>query len=377
MVHRDRIWMWIWRAAFASLVAGVFGGFCVFWDRTFNADDLPALATAVEAPRTSDCNCALPTPAKIDEAVPSLDLDDTLVEAEDEEAPGIDQVLEQKRARAESMMFQARILGPYALSVRDGLNEIVIGTHLHAEGIADAALDDKVLSSVPSQLPTHGYISSGFGERRSPFSGRRVHHNGVDFAVPRGSPVYATADGEVVSAGWSRGLGKMVMIDHGYGIVTRYGHNSALIVKAGDHVSRGQQIAKAGSTGRSTGSHVHYEVWINDHAIDPARFMFELPDRFQEGVAMAYSPRGEERHLGLAMGGDGAPVTRLGGLRPVSSGPKAEERVAGNIGILGIFILAALALVHFVAPRRAIALRRPEAKRGGSRKTTALPKSST
>ncbi len=312
-----------------------------------------------------DCNCNLAsTPAEpANETADDLaDLDlaaesDFETEAEpvaQAEPKSIEEVLEAKKAAAETIMFQSRITGPYALSIRDNLNEMVIGTYLAAEGLGGQRLD-RVLNSVPSQLPTHGYVSSGFGTRRSPFSRRRVHHNGVDFAVPRGSPVYATADGDVTFSGWYHGLGKMVVVDHGYGIVTRYGHNSGLVAKVGDHVQRGEIIAKAGSTGRSTGSHVHYEVWINDHAIDPARFMFDIPGREAPAVAMdPFSGRRVEPGLGLAMGGDGTSAPRLKSLQPKHD----IDRSAGNVGIMGLFALGVFWLAWSLLPKRAIALRR-------------------
>src|SRR5205085_9922462 len=104
--------------------------------------------------------------------------------------------------------------------------------------------------------------------------GAAASHAGMDLAGPIGTPIYATADGTVSDAGWnSAGYGNLVKIDHGRGIETRYGHMSAILVSAGQHVVRGQQIGRMGSTGRSTGSHLHYEVRIDDHAVNPIPFM--------------------------------------------------------------------------------------------------------
>ncbi len=353
---------------FASLVATTAGAFYVWWEDTVLPSSAAVAQSGLAAQHTGapvDCNCSLAATPVEAAPQPADDLADLDVEAEADFEPvgeavadagskSIQDILEEKKAAAESIMFQSRITGPYALSIRDNLNEMVIGTYLAAEGLGDQRLD-RVLNSVPSQLPTHGYVSSGFGTRRSPFNRRRVHHNGVDFAVPRGSPVYATADGEVIASGWSAGLGKLVVIDHGYGIVTRYGHNSVLVAKVGDHVQRGEIIAKAGSTGRSTGSHVHYEVWINDHAIDPARFMFDIPGREATAVAMdPYSDRKTERSLGLAMGGDGTLAPRLKNLQPKPD----IDRAAGNIGIMGLFALGVFWLAWTLIPKKRIALRR-------------------
>jgi murein DD-endopeptidase MepM/ murein hydrolase activator NlpD len=99
-------------------------------------------------------------------------------------------------------------------------------------------------------------------------------HPGIDLAGAYGTPVYATADGTVLRAGWnSGGYGNLVELDHGRGITTRYGHMSAILVREGDHITRGQQIGRMGSTGRSTGNHLHYEVRIDGRAVNPIPFM--------------------------------------------------------------------------------------------------------
>jgi murein DD-endopeptidase MepM/ murein hydrolase activator NlpD len=115
---------------------------------------------------------------------------------------------------------------------------------------------------------------SGFGYRSDPFNHRSAMHPGLDLAGPIGTPIYATADGTVARAGWnSGGYGNLVEIDHGRGISTRYGHMSAILVREGDRITRGQQIGRMGSTGRSTGSHLHYEVRIDGRAVNPMPFM--------------------------------------------------------------------------------------------------------
>ena len=99
-------------------------------------------------------------------------------------------------------------------------------------------------------------------------------HPGIDLAGPMGTPIYATADGIVLRAGWNAGgYGNLVEVDHGKGIATRYGHMSAILVSAGQHIVRGQQIGRMGSTGRSTGSHLHYEVRIDGRPVNPIPFM--------------------------------------------------------------------------------------------------------
>jgi murein DD-endopeptidase MepM/ murein hydrolase activator NlpD len=129
--------------------------------------------------------------------------------------------------------------------------------------------------AIPSTEPVHGTnFTSGYGVRSDPFKGRAAMHAGIDLAGPMGTPIYATADGIVGRAEWNNGgYGNLVEIDHGHGIQTRYGHLSRYIVSAGEHVKRGQMIAYMGSTGRSTGSHLHYEVRLDGRAVNPIPFL--------------------------------------------------------------------------------------------------------
>jgi murein DD-endopeptidase MepM/ murein hydrolase activator NlpD len=132
------------------------------------------------------------------------------------------------------------------------------------------------LRHIPLTTPVHGDTfnrTSGFGPRVDPFTGRYSFHPGVDFAGPWGSPVASTAGGTVVWAGPRGGYGNLVEIDHGYGIHTRYGHLSAILVRVGAKVSQGAPIGRLGSTGRSTGPHVHYEVWYDDVVRNPSNFI--------------------------------------------------------------------------------------------------------
>ena len=129
------------------------------------------------------------------------------------------------------------------------------------------------LAGVPSVWPVHGVITSGFGWRSSPFGAGNELHAGIDIAVAGGVPVVATADGQVSQSGTSGGYGNLVQIDHGNGISTFYGHNSQLAVSVGQTVKKGQVISFAGSTGQSTGPHVHYEVRENGSAIDPWKYL--------------------------------------------------------------------------------------------------------
>ncbi|MCK8817395.1 peptidoglycan DD-metalloendopeptidase family protein [Natroniella sulfidigena] len=121
--------------------------------------------------------------------------------------------------------------------------------------------------------PVEGRITSGFAWRVNPISNQRQFHNGIDIAVPEGTPVKATRAGEVLSSGWIRGYGKTVTIDHGNGVVTLYAHNSQLSVRSGQRVEQGEVIARAGSTGQSTGPHVHFEIRIDGDPANPKDYL--------------------------------------------------------------------------------------------------------
>jgi murein DD-endopeptidase MepM/ murein hydrolase activator NlpD len=129
------------------------------------------------------------------------------------------------------------------------------------------------LASIPRGLPVNGYITDGFGMRRNPFNGEgREVHEGLDIAVDFGTPVAATADGLVIYAAPHAGYGNLVIVYHSNGITSRYGHLSRISVEAGQRVKRGDQVGNVGSTGRSTGPHVHYEIRENDQSVDPLRY---------------------------------------------------------------------------------------------------------
>ncbi|HET9428441.1 MAG TPA: M23 family metallopeptidase [Allosphingosinicella sp.] len=135
---------------------------------------------------------------------------------------------------------------------------------------------EQAVVAIPSARPirTNVNFTSGFGLRSDPFRGRAAMHGGIDLAGPVGTPIYATADGLVAKAAWNNGgYGNLVEINHGQGILTRYGHLSRIAATAGQRVRRGDLIGYMGSTGRSTGSHLHYEVRIDGRAVNPIPFM--------------------------------------------------------------------------------------------------------
>ena len=131
-------------------------------------------------------------------------------------------------------------------------------------------------ASTPSIWPVKGHITSRFGPRVSPFTGKKALHAGLDIGAPRGTPVYAPASGKVVVAAYDARMGKFVRIDHGFGIETTYGHLSKIHVKYGMKVNRGDPIGLVGSTGKfSTGPHLHYQVAVNDRVVNPVQYILD------------------------------------------------------------------------------------------------------
>jgi murein DD-endopeptidase MepM/ murein hydrolase activator NlpD len=148
------------------------------------------------------------------------------------------------------------------------------------ELLAKVNNDKAYFRSLPNQWPTSGEISSYYGWRKSPFGGRsESFHDGIDIANDSGTEVCAAADGQVVFAGWQPVYGRTILIEHGHGFATKYAHNSALLVEEGDRVKKGQVIARMGTSGRSTGPHLHFYIMKWDQTLDP---LIYLPDPLGE-----------------------------------------------------------------------------------------------
>ena len=164
-----------------------------------------------------------------------------------------------------------------SLSIR--IDEASKDAELREQGVLELweslAGRESLMSSTPSMVPVRGWFTSRFGYRVSPYSGRAVMHQGLDVAAAPGTPVYAPADGIISFAGYDSGYGKLVSIDHGYGVVTRYGHNSKIYVNVGQKIKRGELLSAVGSTGQSTGPHLHYEVRLNNVPVDPSNYILE------------------------------------------------------------------------------------------------------
>ncbi|QQO11914.1 peptidoglycan DD-metalloendopeptidase family protein [Bradyrhizobium diazoefficiens] len=179
-------------------------------------------------------------------------------------------------ASLEAAVPRSAMGGPF-VPVKLNANAGPFEKQLNRINISRAEMDrlNRTLALVPYRKPVIGEVefTSGFGVRSDPFLGRPAMHTGLDFRAATGDPVRVTANGKVVSAGWSGGYGRMVEVDHGNGLSTRYGHLSEISVRVGEVVKIGQVVGLVGSTGRSTGPHLHYETRIDGEAVDPQKFL--------------------------------------------------------------------------------------------------------
>jgi len=166
-------------------------------------------------------------------------------------------------------------------------------------GLSMARMDalERGLDGIPQFMPADiESMSSGFGYRRDPFTGRSAMHSGLDFAAPYGAPIHAAAAGTVSFVGSKSGYGRVVEIRHGNGLMTRYAHMSRWQAKKGDKVAAGDVIGKIGSTGRSTGPHLHFEVRMNDRAVNPRQFLEAAPHVLEEARAQFAGSDGASPH---------------------------------------------------------------------------------
>lgn len=174
--------------------------------------------------------------------------------------------------------------GPF-IPLEDELGELDPRFERMGLSLARMATLERALEGIPQVVPhANPSITSNFGYRRDPFNGRAARHPGIDFRGPLGSPIYAAAPGKVVYAGWRGGYGRLVEIRHDNGLVTRYAHLRRIDTKVGDSVTAGETIGGLGSSGRSTGPHLHFEVRINDSAVNPRPFLETGPDVLKEAL---------------------------------------------------------------------------------------------
>ncbi|MCD6569956.1 MAG: M23 family metallopeptidase, partial [Deltaproteobacteria bacterium] len=154
-------------------------------------------------------------------------------------------------------------------------DSIHIEKEVSKELLARLERQRSIMAHTPSIWPVRGWLTSPFGWRKSPFTGEREFHKGVDIAARKGTPIYAPADGIVTSYGPNGAFGDFLVINHGYGIVTRYGHLLKSYVSPSRYVHKGDIVACVGNTGRSTGPHLHYEVLVNGVHVNPKRYMLK------------------------------------------------------------------------------------------------------
>jgi len=143
----------------------------------------------------------------------------------------------------------------------------------------DVERREALAGATPSIWPAHGWLTGTFGGRSDPFSGEPAFHQGLDISTDKGRPVFATADGTITSAAFTGEYGNLIVIEHGFGLTTRYGHLSAFAAKPGQTVKRGAVIGYVGATGRATGSHLHYEILANGQLINPLKLLTQPADR--------------------------------------------------------------------------------------------------
>jgi murein DD-endopeptidase MepM/ murein hydrolase activator NlpD len=143
----------------------------------------------------------------------------------------------------------------------------------------DVERREALANATPSIWPTHGWLTGTFGGRSDPFTREPAFHSGLDISTEKGQPVYATADGLIESAAYTGEYGNLIVVKHGFGLTTRYGHLSRFVAKPGDEVKRGDVIGYVGSTGRSTGSHLHYEILANGQLLNPLQLLTQPAKR--------------------------------------------------------------------------------------------------
>lgn len=212
------------------------------------------------------------------QSLPPLALVTTVMGTDD--AQGSNEATYEDSEKAEIDKSVSAQGGPILEQVYDAVNvlEEVLPAQITSLSQVKEVLEEERyrMEHTPSIWPAEGWVSSGFGRRKDPFTGKNAYHEGIDIANHKGTPVYATAAGKVTYAGYMSGYGNLVIIDHDFDIETRYGHLDKILVSRGEKVAKGQQIGTMGNTGRSTGPHVHYEVRVKKKPVSPFRY---LPDR--------------------------------------------------------------------------------------------------
>jgi len=188
---------------------------------------------------------------------------------------------EQEFTNLFSLKSKKKVLESFNIDTSDSIDTEYLKKEIekaagNIEEIKNFLREEKAIYiSTPKGWPTRGQISSPFGMRQHPITKTTAFHSGIDIRVDPGTPIKATADGIVVYSGWSAGNGNTVVVEHGHGFTTVYAHNSKNLVHLGHRIKKGQIIAYSGTTGNTTGPHLHYEVWKNKRQINPEHFLAE------------------------------------------------------------------------------------------------------
>jgi murein DD-endopeptidase MepM/ murein hydrolase activator NlpD len=190
---------------------------------------------------------------------------------------GIEKVLPDSRVGGVGGLTNVETVSPsFDSATLDGVEKTVTDLQARSKQLESVLADQRVLlASTPSIWPVRGYLSAGFGNRIDPFTGQRDFHAGIDISTPQGTKIISPADGVVISCAVKGGYGNALIVDHGFGIVTRYAHLDHFNVRPGQRVHRGDVLGFVGSTGRSTAPHLHYEVWVRDQAQNPIQYILD------------------------------------------------------------------------------------------------------
>ena len=190
---------------------------------------------------------------------------------------GIEKVLPDSRVGGVGGLTNIETMSPsFDTASLDGVERTVRDLQLRSKQLESVLADQRVLlASTPSIWPVRGYLSAGFGNRIDPFTGQPDFHPGIDISTPQGTKIVSPADGVVISCAVRGGYGNALIIDHGFGLVTRFAHLDHYNVRPGQRVHRGDVIGFVGSTGRSTAPHLHYEVWVRDQAQNPIQYILD------------------------------------------------------------------------------------------------------
>ncbi|WP_462379739.1 M23 family metallopeptidase [Pseudomonas sp. Marseille-QA0892] len=289
VVHRQRPRAWLAGAAFIFALGTFAGGYWLGSGRTDPVPEAMMASSDVERPfavdRLGELAGRLQSLEADTQALQRLldehnTLRDRVSEVDPSLMPSLVHRSTSKSGKGGLLMAPRGCAAPSAInpSLRTQLRDSETSAHCLRvaldQMLAEVASRNAALMAIPSRQPVdNGRVGSPFGNRYDPFNRRLAFHSGVDFALPTGSPVYAAAGGRVSATGWFGGYGKRIDVNHGNGLVTRYAHLSAIDVKVGQVVTPGQSIGAVGSTGRSTGPHLHFEVMKEGAYVDPERFL--------------------------------------------------------------------------------------------------------